>query len=160
MKRKRDRMDEILYYGGDILASPGMRAERGFLQHGSVSVYEHSLAVTSACLLAADAVGRLRALRIDRRALVRGALLHDYFLYDWHEPGHAWHGFRHAEAALSCARRDFSLGRTERDMIRRHMFPLNLRAPRTKEGVILCVADKLCAARETAAGIAEKLGKL
>ena len=51
---------------------------------------------------------RLR-LRVDMESLIRGALLHDYFLYDWHdgEKEHNLHGFRHAERALRNAERIF-----------------------------------------------------
>ena len=38
-------------------------------------------------------------IRCSRRELIRGALLHDYFLYDWHIPDkenpHKLHGFYH-----------------------------------------------------------------
>jgi len=34
-------------------------------------------------------------------------------------------------------------------MIYCHMFPLNIRIPRYKESIILCVADKICAIKET-----------
>ena len=53
------------------------------------------------------------------RSLVRGALLHDYFLYDWHIPdeSHKWHGVTHAGDALKNARRDFELNEIEQDMI-------------------------------------------
>lgn len=80
-----------------------------------------------------------------------GALLHDYFLYDWHVPdkSHRWHGFFHAGKALANASRDFTLGKIERDMIASHMFPLNITLPRYRESVILCIADKLCATEET-----------
>lgn len=73
------------------------------------------------------------------------------FLYDWHEPSeeHKWHGFIHAEIALKNAVRDFNLNRVERDIIRTHMFPLNLRLPAYKESVLVCIADKYCAAKET-----------
>ena len=55
-------------------------ATRVCLQHGSVTVYAHCLRVAcTACALA-----RALHLRVDENALIRGALLHDYFLYDWH----------------------------------------------------------------------------
>ena len=38
---------------------------------------------------------------------------------------------------------------TERDMIKKHMFPLNPAPPRFKETAVLCLADKYCALRET-----------
>ena len=134
-------------HGGDLLASPGLRSQRRHLQHGRVSVLEHEISVALMCLKLA----RELRLQVDQRALVRGALLHDYFLYDWHErdAGHRWHGFRHPATALKNAERDFGLGPIERDMIACHMFPLVPRLPRFRESLLLCLADKLCALRET-----------
>ena len=134
-------------YGADLLASPGMRSQRAHMQHGRVSVLEHELAVALMCLKLARGL----RMRVNERALVRGALLHAYFLYDWHEkdPAHRWHGFHHPATALRNAARDFRLGDTERDMIAHHMFPLVPAPPRCRESALLCVADKLCALRET-----------
>ena len=133
-------------HGGDILASPGMRSQREHVQHGRVSVYRHEVAVALLCLKLARGLH----LRVDERALVRGALLHDYFLYDWHvkDPSHRWHGFRHPATALKNARQDFDVGPVEQDMIAHHMFPLLPGPPRSREALLLCLADKLCAARE------------
>ena len=137
-------------HGADILASPGMRSERNFTQHGRVSVFRHSLGVAMLCVK----LSRALQLRVDERALVRGALLHDYFLYDWHDPdpSHRWHGFRHPATALRNARRDFTLSPTEENMIASHMFPMVPRLPRYRESALLCLADKLCAAGETLGG--------
>ena len=112
-----------------------------------MSVFEHSVCVALVCLWL---VHRLH-LKVNQRAFVRGALLHDYFLYDWHtpDPAHRLHGFRHAGTALRNADRDFELNDTERDMIKKHMFPLNPALPRFKETAVLCLADKYCALRET-----------
>lgn len=137
----------LLKYGGDILHSVGMEREKRFMQHGTVSVYGHSVSVAYLSLYLA----RRFRITVDERALVRGALLHDYFLYDWHIPSeqNQWHGFRHARLALQNAERDFELGAIERDIIRKHMFPLNLALPRYRESVLVCVADKICATTET-----------
>ena len=120
---------------------------RAYKQHGSTSVYAHSVDVASLALKLA----RRLPFKVDEDALVRGALLHDYFLYDWHvpDPDRPLHGFYHPKAALQNADRDFALTERERDIIRHHMFPLTLSPPRTLEGVIVCLADKLCAVRET-----------
>ena len=137
----------VLRWGGDILRSPGMEKEKRYLQHGKVTVYRHSLSVACLSLYLA----RRFRVPVEERALVRGALLHDSFLYDWHvrEPSHRWHGFRHAGFALRNASRDFQLGPIERDIIRKHMFPLNLALPRYRESALVSLADKLCAAGET-----------
>ena len=90
-------------------------------------------------------------IRTDQRALVRGALLHDYFLYDWHkaDPSHRLHGFYHPGTALRNARQDFALTPREENIIHRHMFPLTPMPPATREAWIVCLADKYCAAAET-----------
>ena len=117
------------------------------MQHGDTTVLLHCLAVTYFSLKLA---GALR-LRCDRKSLFRGAMLHDYFLYDWHDPdpSHRLHGFHHAEKALRNARADFALTETEEDIIAHHMFPLNAVPPRSREAVLVCLVDKGCSLYET-----------
>ena len=123
---------------------------REFVQHGDVSVYEHVVAVAVESCRMADALAR-HGIAVDRPSLVRGALLHDYFLYDWHdpEPWHRLHGFRHPFFALRNAEDDFTLDERERNIIARHMFPLVPVPPTCREAWIVCGADKLVALRET-----------
>lgn len=123
---------------------------REFVQHGDVSVYEHVVAVAVESCRMADALAR-HGIAVDRPSLVRGALLHDYFLYDWHDPdpSHRLHGFRHPFFALHNAEDDFTLGERERNIIARHMFPLVPVPPTCREAWIVCGADKLVALRET-----------
>lgn len=145
----------IARHCSDILASPGMRVESTCIQHGDTSVLAHSAAVTAHCAL----IARALQIPVDERALMRGALLHDYFLYDWHDPdpSHRLHGYRHPGTACTNAIRDFHVGEIEQNMIRHHMFPLTPTPPTCREGVILCIADKLVASRETARGFALKV---
>lgn len=142
----------------DILASPGMEVERACIQHGDTTVFEHSVNVT----LRAIALAQALRVPVDERALVRGSLLHDYFLYDWHvpDPSHRLHGFRHPDFARANAVRDFRAGPLEQHMISRHMFPLTPLPPTCREAVILCVADKVVATGETAQGLRLRLGRL
>ena len=86
--------------------------------------------------------------------MIRGALLHDYFLYDWHEKGenHRLHGFYHPKRALLNARKHFDLNGIEEDIIIKHMFPLTFPAPKYKESVIVCIVDKWISTKETLAG--------
>ena len=83
-------------------------------------------------------------------ALSRGALLHDYFLYDWHvrDPLRKKHAFFHPSAALENARRVFELSEVECDIIRKHMFPLTPVPPRYREGWLVVLADKVCSVYE------------
>ena len=125
---------------------------RGFIQHGDVSVYAHVTSVALQSCRIADALAR-HGIEVDRPSLVRGALLHDYFLYDWHvpDPSHRLHGFTHPYAALRNAEHDFRLTPRERNIIVRHMFPLTPIPPACREAWIVCLADKVCALRETLA---------
>lgn len=90
-------------------------------------------------------------IKYKKRDLIRGALLHDYFLYDWHdgEKERRIHGFTHPMTALRNADRDFDLTDTERDIIKKHMFPLTVIPPTCREGWIVCLADKYCSLYET-----------
>ena len=121
-----------------------------FIQHGRTSVYKHCIGVAYvSCLIAAKL-----HLNINIRSLIRGALLHDYFLYDWHvkDKSHRLHGFSHPRRAVVNAMQDFKLSPMERDIIITHMFPLTLQPPSYKEGWIVMMADKYCSLRETVAG--------
>lgn len=144
-------------HAGDILHSKGMTLEKQFYQHGTVTVFEHSVAVALMCLKLA----KLLPGKTDTRSLIRGALLHDYFLYDWHVKvkGRPLHGTHHARWAMRNAQRDFGLNNIEKHMILAHMFPLNLVLPKYRESMILCAADKICAARETFQGMVHRRGK-
>lgn len=148
----------VTHMAAQLCETGRFRQEKLAIQHGTVTVYEHSLRVAGASLRAAE----LLPCRVDKRALVRGALLHDYFLYDWHEKdaSHSLHGFRHPYTALKNAREDFTLSQREENIIVRHMFPLVPIPPACREAWIVCGADKYCALAETLAGIARRLRKL
>lgn len=119
-----------------------------FIQHGNTSCLLHCIAVAYYCYRLAE---RFKTLKGHENELVRGALLHDYFLYDWHkaDPSHRLHGFYHPGTALRNARQDFALTPREENIIHRHMFPLTPMPPTTREAWIVCLADKYCAAAET-----------
>ena len=147
----QDHLSLLNEYAEDILTSDGMMSEKNFLQHGTVSVYEHSVSVAIMCISISRFLAHYFYIKTDERSLVRGALLHDYFLYDWHvsDKSHRLHGFSHPKIALKNAQRDFKLNKIEKNMIVRHMFPLTFPPPKYREGMILCIADKLCALNET-----------
>lgn len=121
---------------------------RKFIQHGSTSIFKHSIMVArKSCQIAEK-----YKFKVSYSEMIRGALLHDYFLYDWHDKNHNHrrpHGFFHASAALQNAERDFGLTVTEKDIIKKHMFPLTPVPPVYTESWIVCIADKICSFGET-----------
>lgn len=143
------KLNLLLEYGSDILTSKNMQLEKNFMQHGGLSCYNHSLFVAYTSLLIAQKM----KIRIDVRSLIRGALLHDYFLYDWHlpSPENKRHAFSHPYRAYENASIDFHISEREKDIIIKHMFPLTLKFPRYRESYIVLLADKYCAVYETLA---------
>lgn len=131
----------------DMLGGTRLRQMYKFTQHGDTACLEHTLAVVYCALTIA---ARLH-IKVSKAELIRGGILHDYFLYDWHDgrPERKIHGFTHPKTALRNAERDFSLTDTERDIIKKHMFPLTVVPPKCREAWLVCLADKICACRET-----------
>ena len=119
-----------------------------FIQHGHITTYEHVMNVV--CM--SYVLNKVVHLHADRRSLVMGAFLHDFYLYDWHDRSahKRLHGFRHPVDALKNAKERFTLNPKEENIIVSHMWPLTLtRLPRCREAAIVCLSDKICAAYET-----------
>ena len=95
MEEDEEYRNILAKHGGDILGSEQFLKLKSFIQHGNVTVYEHSIHVA----LCAIKLNKKLGIKGREREIVRGALLHDYFLYDWHDgeaPGNIHpklHGF-------------------------------------------------------------------
>ena len=143
---------EFYHLVKDITKSKEYQQMKRFRHHVKTSAYSHSIKVAFLCYRHHKRFGTKK---IDLYHFVRGALLHDYYLYDWHEkdPAHKFHGFTHPKKALENAENAYpDLTVTEKDMIERHMFPLTPRPPRTRGGWLLCFYDKV-------ATVSDYLGK-
>lgn len=146
MKKASDAFFESV--AREIVGKARYDEMKAWISHSDVTVYQHCIKVARRAFALAERLG----IACDRRALIRGALLHDYYLYDWHDPnkGFRWHGFKHHRFALANAERDFVLSRKERNIIRSHMFPLTFwELPRCREAWLVTLADKLVATEET-----------
>ena len=131
----------------DLLEHPQVQQMSQFIQHGDTTCLEH-------CLLVAFLTYRFcRRHRLVYRAAARAALLHDFFLYDWHthyqQTGQRFHGFHHPATALQNALEEFSLTDMQQDIIRKHMWPLTIIPPRYKEAYVVMWMDKYAAILET-----------
>ena len=123
---------------------------RNYIQHGAVSTYDH---VESVALLS-YLLNRRFHLGARDRVLIAGAVLHDFYLYDWHKNRGHYHGFSHPESACKNAVTYFNVDNNVQGIIKSHMWPLTLtRVPHTREAWIVCLADKLIALKETLHGL-------
>lgn len=89
---------------------------------------------------------------VDIPSLVRGAMLHDFYLGD---PAYSGFGgaVNHPKLALKRAQRYFDLNAVERDVILSHMWPTpGSPMPRTREALLVNLADKHCASLELRRG--------
>ena len=158
--------DEIERYAGSILNDPRFQKLRSFEHHGPANtVYDHSLAVTRAAYRIACA---LHLSEEETASVVRAALLHDFFGYDWHSEHfrrfvHRYsgvrrlthmHGFIHGHIAAGRAKRAFGLSDRECEAIARHMFPL-APIPRSRIAWIVTLADKAVASKEVTIAVGD-----
>jgi uncharacterized protein len=123
----------------EILEHPEFLAMKNFRHHGNVSCLEHTMTV------ARIAYATAKKMKADHITATRAALLHDFYLYDWHTDSPGLHGFKHPKLSLKNAERYFSLNPIEREAIIRHMWPLTPVPPRHRESLIVTYADKRAA---------------
>lgn len=114
------------------------------IEHHGLSRYDHSLKVSYYSYKIA------KMLRLDYEQTAIGGLLHDFFLSpdDRTQKDRVVSVFTHPKKAVSMAKSHFVLTSKEEDMIRSHMFPLNLSVPKYMESWIVSMVDKCVAAQE------------
>ena len=119
-----------------------------YIQHGSISTYDQVISVVRLSFY----LNRRFHLGAPDSELVRGAFLHDFYLYDWHQNSYfgRLHGLHHPEIALKNATERYTLSPVECNIIESHMWPLTLFAiPKCRAAFIVCLADKICSSYET-----------
>ena len=160
-KRRRERLqrlyerykrihEQLREHGGDILNSENFRKTRGHIQHGTMTVHNHCMDVARYSLL----LNKKLRIGCNKHDLIRGALLHDYFLYDWHDKSYLsqrkrLHGFHHPMTALQNAEKEYDLSDIQREIIKKHMWPLSVVPPTCREAWVVTAADKYCSLLET-----------
>ena len=122
-----------------------------FVQHGSTSTYQHCQNVA----LTSQKINQKLGLSIDDDILMTGALLHDFYLYDWHDlTMKDLHGLRHPEIAKENAIKYFDIPEEIQEIITSHMWPLTItKIPKSKAAWVVCLADKQVSLMETFQGM-------
>ncbi len=140
-------MNLVLNHLFVLINNSRLKKTSSYIQHGNTSCLLHTIAVAYYSIKAVKFLG----IECRENELIRGALLHDYFLYDWHDglKERRIHGFTHPSAALKNADKDFELTVVEKDIIKKHMFPLTVIPPVCRESWIVCAVDKVCSLYET-----------
>ena len=114
--------------------------------HEDESVYYHSLCVSIFAYKFA------KKYNLNYKDAAIGGLLHDFYYEDWQTNNikvkniFKKHGFIHASEAVENSYRYFPELMNDRveNIIKRHMFPLNITPPRFKESWVVTMADKRC----------------
>ncbi|MFA6756097.1 MAG: HD domain-containing protein [Bacilli bacterium] len=140
--------DLDLFY--KIIDSNEFKQLKKYYAHKSISVYEHSINVA----LESYKFAVTHKMKINHHDLIIGALLHDFYLYDWHNHisrplGKKLHGYSHPIVALNNASKFVKIDKKISNIIRSHMFPLTLfHFPKCKEAWLVCYFDKIVATNE------------
>ncbi|MCU9534215.1 HD domain-containing protein [Streptococcus sp. CSL10205-OR2] len=128
---------------GHLIAHPRFKKLESITQHHFSTRFEHSINVSYTSYQIAKKMGW------DAKSTARGALLHDFFYYDWRvtkfNKSHAW---IHPRIAVRNARKITTLNKKEEDIILKHMWGATIAPPRYKEGYIVTMVDKYWAVKE------------
>lgn len=131
-----------------ILESEEFKKRKQYEHHINESVYEHSYKVAYLSYKIA------KKLNLDYKSAAIGGLLHDFYEKPWLINGKLApkvsnkikdkHGFAHAKNAANNAKAFYPdlIDEKIENIIKRHMFPLNITPPKYKEGWIIVFVDK------------------
>ena len=141
-RKLRER--EFVELTRELLDSEPVRMMGRWKHHGPVTTLDHSLFVAFSTYRVA------RLLHLDVHSAVRGALLHDLYLYDSKDrsahPGNQC--FDHPRFAARNAAALTPLSDKEQNIILSHMWPLGGALPRSLEAWVVDLVDTVCAGLE------------
>ena len=142
MKINEKYIDEYLEITRDLLQNENVESMKTYNHHGKINTHFHTVYVSYCVLVLCD------KLKVNNKNdIVRAALLHDFYLYDWHIEKHdEMHAWYHPKAAVENIKNIFGdISDMQRDLILRHMFPLSIQPPNSIGGWLLTLCDKHCA---------------
>ncbi len=138
--REEQSINEYCVTVGDLLKHEKVWEMKNYPHHGNIDTLFHSVYVSY------NVFKISKRLKLDYKEITRAALLHDFYLYDWHTTKHdEMHAWFHPKQAVKNAEKYFGgLSQMQREMILYHMWPL-AKTPKSAGGFILTFCDKHCA---------------
>ena len=143
----------------ELIKNKQVQEMKKYKHHFSVSCYEHCYDAAYRCYKIC------KKHKLDYKSATRATMLHDMFLYDWHKKQEEqkrfldFHAFSHPKIAYKNASKEFKLNEKEKDIILKHMWPVTISLPRSKEATILVIVDKHCVITETIEELKNKIIK-
>ena len=115
MKNEKElpKLEDLLKFYDDLRTNPTFFKMVGIKQHRTSNTYRHVCMVTEESLYYAYN----KKLDVDYYSLIRGAYLHDLFLYDWRKEGRKvafGHLFKHPQIAYKNACKYYDLNEIEK----------------------------------------------
>jgi uncharacterized protein len=152
----KDNHKEFVEIIEDLWKHPLVCELDGYGQHLNTSRRQHSLNV------AFYAYRIAKKFDLNLVDTVRGAMLHDLYLYDWRsdQPVEGRHVDVHPNQALDNARSITEVSDTMADCIVNHMWPMGDGRPHSREAWVVQASDKLCAILEIGSQIAYSVARL
>lgn len=150
LKRKKqlnqkEKIDEFFEIINDILSNVEYAKLAEFKHHNKDILY-HNLLVAWITYKSSKFFG------MDCVSATRGAMLHDFFHYEWREVKESFwdrsHGKAHPFISYENATRHFEVNEVEKDIIVKHMFPITPSLPKYRESFLVSCVDKVVAAIE------------
>lgn len=121
-------------------------------EHHGISRYEHSVKVSY------NTYKFAKKHNLDYKEAAVGGLLHDFFLDEnYGVKQRLISAYKHPEKAVINAMTEFNVNEKEQDIIKCHMFPLNINIPKYKESWIVSLYDKKAAIGELTCKLGYKL---
>lgn len=137
LNKNIEKDKEYYYLINHILENEEFQKIGECVHHGT-SRLNHSLRVSYYSYKIA------KKLKLDFESTARAGLVHDFF---YNENGGVTKDgiistFTHSKKAVKNAEKYFGLNYKEKDIVEKHMFPLNIKIPMYKESYIVSTVDK------------------
>lgn len=138
---REKRFDDLIkdYYKSDEVRKMGES-----IQHGSTTTLEHCENVAWISYL----INKKLHLNADEKELIEAAMLHDISHHDWNnaDVSRKIQNSDDSDVASDNTEGHFGIPEKEQEAIRSYMWPLNItKIPKSKEALIVSLADKYCA---------------